>query len=503
MWAGTAALKNIDETLQSIRNDVVRLDSQLTQLTGVLGEGERHRVKLINDIARVRLADIEDGDLQTTLTAADVEAMELLKVRDAEFSALESEITALNTSITSAEAERESLLQSVSGASQKIVDLEASIQAKLAADEKYLACFEAAKAADTVAEEADRKVERAQQDMSKKALPYQKDTLFMYLWNRGFGTTQYEGNLFSRWIDGWVAKLIGYEAARVNYWNLTEIPQRLDEHADRVSAQADEARMALQQLELDALESSGVKTLESDLSDMRTKLDEQDDALEALEAELHQKLQQRGEYVSGDDESMQRCLSRLTAALNHQNLDEIYRYVRATSSPTDDKLVLELQQLDDELDVQREDLGDVRRLHDKKVNKLQELEGVRRNFKNARFDDVRSGFGNSNLINSVLGQFVEGMITGSELWRVFQRNQYYRDVGSLPGFGSGGLGSITDILLDAASDAIIQTGRRQRRRRDSTWHFPSPRRGGGGFRFPSGGRGGMGGRGGFRTGGGF
>ena len=114
--------------------------------------------------------------------------------------------------------------------------------------------------------------------------------------------------------------------------------------------------------------------------------------------------------------------------------------------------------------------------------------------KNSRFDDVRSGFGNEELIVNVIGEFLKGVISGSDLWKVIKRNQRYQDVNSSPEFGSGGLGNLGDILGGGS------IGRRNRRKRKSSWHLPKPRRGGGGFSIPgSSSRGG----GGFKTGGSF
>jgi len=465
MWTGTSALKNIDQSLQTIRNEVVRLDSQLDNLTDKLATNQRHRVKLINDIAEVRLIEIERGDLQANLSAADQQAIEILKQREQALEGLSVKIDELNQKITQAEGQRGSLLDHVNLA------------------------------------EADRKVEQAQIDMAQKAAPYKEDDLFMYLWERGYGTTEYQGGLFSRFVDGWVAGLIKYESSRVNYWNLTEIPRRLNEHADRVGNMADEAHMALQQVELDALEAAGVKQFELELEQFRSSLDSHDDDIELLENKLNEELSNRARFVAGEDDYIRRCLSRLTQAMDDDNLAAVNRYVRETVSPTDDMLVIELQNLDDRLNHVQGDLRDVRNLHERKLNKLKELEQVRRDFKNSRYDDVRSGFGNQDLISSVLGQFLQGVVSGSDLWRVLQRNQRYRDVGSMPDFGSGGLGELGDLL---GSDILLGGGKRRRKRKGSSWHLPSPRRGGGGFRFPraSGSRGRSGG-GGFTTGGGF
>lgn len=495
MWSGSTALKNIDQSLQSIRNETVRLDNMLTRLTESMAKNQRHRVKLINDIAAVRLSEIETGELQSNVTAADEQAVKVLEQRDQALAELNLTIERLDAEIFAAEQQRETQLAVVNQSSQKLVELETKVQNNLKVDAAYLTQLEKTRETESVADEAERKVELAQQDMGLKAQPYKDDELFMYLWRRNFGTTEYDGGLFSRFMDGWVAKLIKYEPARINFWNLTEIPKRLSQHADMVAAVADEQHMALQQFELDALASGGLKSMEQALEQQRKALDAQDDQLEEIEQALNLQLEQRARYVAGEDEYMQRCLSRLTQALDHQDLNAVHNYVRQTNSPTDDKLVIELRTLDDRLDTVHDDLADVRNMHDKKINKLKELEQVRRNFKDSRFDDVRSGFGNQAILATVLGQFLQGEASGPDLWRVIQRNQRYRNVSSVPDFGSGGIGR-RGSLGDLLGGGSVLGGRRKQR--NSSWHLPSPRRGGGGFRFPSGGGGG-----GFKTGGGF
>ena len=495
MWKGSTALKNIDQSLQSLRKEVMRLDSELDQLSSRTTQNERHRMQLINQIAQVRLSEIEQGSLLSRLDAADQEVQGLLDQRRQALDSLDGAIADVNQQIDVAENERESLLIKTNAAEQALVDLEAKVQADLQVDQNYLAQLQLAQEAEAIAEEAALKVARAQANLAEKAAPYKADELFMYLWDRGFGTTEYNGGLLARFLDAWVARLIKYEPARVDYWNLSEIPQRLEGHAKRVADRADDEHKALQKLELDALNVAGQNTLVEQADVIRRELDGHDDALENLEMRLDQHLGERSRFVAGEDPLTQQSLSRLGQALEIQGLQSIHRYVRDTVSPTDDALVLELQGLLQNMQGNKEDLADVRLMHDNKLIRLRELEGIRRKFKNSRFDDVRSGFGNQALIASVLTQFMQGLVNGSDLWRVIQRNQRYRQVASRPDFGSGGLGEIADVL----GEELLRHGRRRRSRHRSSWSWPKSRGGGGGFRFPSGGRSG----GGFKTGGGF
>jgi chromosome segregation ATPase len=498
MWAGTSALKNIDQSLQTLRNDVVRLDAQLNELTNNLASDQRHRAKLINEIAGVRLAEIESGELNTDYTATDQQVSVLLEQRQNVIAELDVEIDNINTRILKFETQRSSLLETVNHTSKKIVSLEGEVQQQLASNESYLAQLKQAQAAESIAEQALQKMQRAKQNMAEKAKPYQADKLFMYLWGRGYGTTAYVGSLFTRFLDAWVARLIEYEPARLNYWNLVEIPKRLQEHAERVGEQADAQHSVLQELESTALEIAGASALEEKLQSLRDGLDSHDDDIELIESELNDHLGQRARFTTGDDDYIKQCLSKISTSLAHQNLNSIHLYVAETSSVSDDRLVVELQTLEDRLDGIHGDLADVRSLHGGRLDKLRDLEKVRRDFKNSRFDDVRSGFDNKAMISSILGQFLQGIASGSDVWRVIKRNQQYRKLASAPEFGSGGLGEIADIL----GDEIMRQGRRQRRsRRGSTWHWPKPRRGGGGFNMPRGG--GRSSGGGFKTGGGF
>ncbi|MFT5136954.1 MAG: hypothetical protein ACI8XV_001991, partial [Arenicella sp.] len=446
MWTGTSALKNIDQTLQTIRNDVVRLDAELSRFTDNLADNQRQRFKIIGDIATVRLVEIERGELQSELSSADNRAAKLLQQRQIALSLLNQEIDTHNQQIVDTEQLRNDQLELVNEASQQIVDTEAKVQDQLKDDVGYLAKLDKARAAESIALEANEKVEDAQSDMAEKAVPYQADSLFMYLWERHYATTKYKAGLFARFMDGFVAKTINYEPARVNFWNLTEIPKRLAEHAASVTQLADDQHMAVQQFEINGLEKAGLRELESKLDGQRQQLDGQDDDLEIYEAQLNDKLEQRAKYVAGEDQYIVQSLTQLTDALDHQDLKSIHSYVLATNSPTDDQLVIELQGVDARIDALTEGLSDVRGLHDKKLGRLKELEYVRRDFKNSRFDDVRSGFANESLLVGVLGQFLQGVVNGSDLWRVIKRNQRYRNVGSTPDFGSGGLEQIGDLL---------------------------------------------------------
>ena len=75
MISGRKTLQSIDNTLTTVRNDAVRLDQQLSRLSGQVAMGQRQRLSLINDIAKVRLNEIESGELNVEFSAADAKSL--------------------------------------------------------------------------------------------------------------------------------------------------------------------------------------------------------------------------------------------------------------------------------------------------------------------------------------------------------------------------------------------------------------------------------------------
>ena len=514
MLTGIQALGHIDESLGSAKNEIHRIDNELAQLTALLTENRQQQSKTLAQIAHIRLSSISDGSLLDRLNSADKEAMQIIEQRQKDFNALEITIESETQLQDQFEQERNTLLLAANNLSEALAKKEAEIQNSLAKDETYLAALQQAEKADAIADEAERKAHDSADFLEEKGKPYQADDVFMYLWKRRYGTTEYKNyNPITRLLDGWVARKIKYSNSRANYWNIQEIPKRLLQHAEAVREESEKAITKVQQLEQRALESGGALQIHTDLEAMHDKINQQDELIALKEDEMNQLRLQRVAFSSGEDPSMQRCLDILTSAMKHQNVMGLRQIVNATRSADDDFMLDDLKRYQSQQEEIQEDINRLRAAHNTKLSRLRELEEVRRNFKQHRYDDTRSGFGNDALIGSILGQFLQGVVSGSEVWRVLQRNQRHRDVGAWPDFGSGHLGhggSLGDILGDLSrprrrsrsgglSDIFGTPAPRRRAKtsRKSSWHWPNSNNGG--FKLPSGRPSG----GGFRTGGGF
>ena len=84
---------------------------------------------------------------------------------------------------------------------------------------------------------AREKLIEATLQQARKAPAFEADVLFTYLWDRAWGTSEYEGRGLVRLVDGWIARLCSYREARTAYWLLNEIPRRLQQRIDQLEQQ--------------------------------------------------------------------------------------------------------------------------------------------------------------------------------------------------------------------------------------------------------------------------
>ena len=500
MLSGIQALGEIDHTLKTVKPEIHRIDAELAQQTQQLTNNKRQQLSTLQAIAKVRLDSIGKGDLLSYLSAADQNALKLLKKREQAINKLEKSILTQQEKQEKLEIQRQSLLENANQIAEQLAANEAEVQSNLTKDKIYQDALKRTQDADSVADEAERKAQASAENLQEKGKPYQADELFMYLWERRYGTADYSNyNPITRLLDGWVAKKIKYHHSRANYWNIQEIPKRLHQHAESVREQADAFIVDLENLEKQALKKNGALKIQQSLGAAHKKVDKCDDSIRTAEEQLNALVQQRSDYLSGEDSFSQQAIQQLQDGLEHQNLTGLSQIVHATQSSKDDALLQDLYRFQETYQALQEDVQNLRLAHNTKLKRLKELEEVRRNFKRHRFDDMRSGFSNEAVIGAILGQFLEGIVNGSELWRVIQRNQQHRDVGAWPDYGSGGLGRKSSGSV--FGDISMPRPRRSRARQNSPWHWPDS--GNGGFQLPRSRSGRPSSKGGFKTGGGF
>lgn len=481
MMSGRQALGSIDQSLNEAREQINAVQVEITEFTERLIAQQKEQAEDYRNLARVRLGELADnsGALRH-LDDTERQVIALLQRRKALQEDLLRDIERSEQQRREIEGRRQQQAARLDAAIAVVDQAEAATQGKLDADEDYRAQRALAEEAERKAMHAADKAARSQAERAEKGAAYKDDPLFAYLWRRSYGQPGYQGRGLLRWLDGKVARLIGYADARANYARLNEIPVRLREHATHLKSLADAEFLKLRQRDEIARAADGIPTLEENVAAEQSALDDIDGEIAEHEQGHQSLLEQRARFAAGDDELMNDAVQFLANEFRRDGLTELRFAAMNTPYPEDDLVVsrmLQREREQQELESSVEGLKDVLKRH---RDRLMELEALRVDFKRKRFDRAGSVFANDSMVPMLLAEFLAGMLDRRMLWKALQEQQRYRPHRSDPGFGSGGFGrgTVWKGGLGDLGDIIGGIGR-------------------GGF------GGGRGGGGGFRSGGGF
>ncbi|MDH3871466.1 MAG: hypothetical protein OEU44_04565, partial [Gammaproteobacteria bacterium] len=257
MLSGLQALQQLNRGLSSVRGDVNRVDGELNRLGEALQANRHAQAQALKELAEIRLDELSRATFKGELEAADQRALALLEKRRQAYAQLEDDIAAATRALDELETRRAAQQATVNERAQAIIDCEHRVQGELEDDAAYQEQLGETRRLDGIAAGAEDKARQAEEDRQEKGWPYEENELFMYLWRRKYGTPEYAAGPLARYLDRWVESLCDYDKYRVNYWTLTEIPRRLQSHAQAARRHAEAALDVLADMETTRAEAAG------------------------------------------------------------------------------------------------------------------------------------------------------------------------------------------------------------------------------------------------------
>lgn len=457
--SGPEALRSLDEALRDIRREEDEIAKRLARSAEMITKIRETESDLCRQLAAVRLDPAMQAEMQGQLSQAEKRARDMLKQHAKALAATEEQLKTLDRTIAERTAERAELAGRAGMLQAELKALADRISVEVARDPEYARKRKAAEELAHVAEESMQKTLLAEADREQKGRPYRDDPLFMYLWERSYGTKNYRANNLVMWLDGLVAGLVGYPQARPNFAMLNEIPLRLREHAERQAEIAAAAREEVIKLEKAAVDAGGGKPVREGLEQAEARLAEIDEDIVKLEDQRDEAARTQRDLAQGSDPAFAGAVAALAEALGREDLRTLLAAARATHTAQDDIIV---KQIDDARSRAAEEESETRE-HRARLKTLaarrRELEDIQYEFKKSGFDNPRSTFREDNLVGDVLNDFLRGGISAASYWEQWRRSQNW----------TGGPGPWRD---DRRSDGDDD------RRSDGPWP------GGGGFSWP-------------------
>jgi chromosome segregation ATPase len=370
------ASEAVEHLLSEVRARIELTSKQVRDASAAVMALRMRQTELFRDLAKLRLDTLAGERTGESLELAERQAVAILRERDEDLAALRREIMQAMAREESLAGERVTRVGRIEALKAEIGALEGRVEAELARDPAYQAQVQGSRETEAVATRAGRKAEQAAKDRAEKGKPYEADPLFMYLWKRGYGTERYRDWPLYRYLDAKVARLCDFDTARAGYAALLAIPERLASHAERLRAQVEEEAGRVDDLEGEALAAAGHTELTEEVASEVRQAKQLAQKLAASEAELKRLQQRHASFVSGADEGYQQALGVLAADVSISDLRALYDEARATPMPEDDRIVAQLEEVDDELEDHKHHLTQNQSLLRAQSEHLNELEAL-------------------------------------------------------------------------------------------------------------------------------
>jgi hypothetical protein len=440
MMSGRQTLDSLDHALQDIRRHIQELNAQIQRTSAELLSLSQAESEQYKAWAQLRIDQLTTGEVIDALDQAGQRVGEVLAARDSALQELQHRLDDMQKRQATLEAERAAQAQRVEEAAEALDAAEAAVQERLAQDTAYQAQLDRTHSADQTAKHAAQKTALAEQDRLEKGQPYETDRLFMYLWQRGYGTSRYRANALIRYLDGKVAKLCSYHGARANYAMLLEIPVRLREHTTQLRQRANTEFAELRTLEQAAASTSNMPRLQETHATAQKRLEALDEEMGHAEQQSQALWQEQAVFAAGEDERFRQAVQVLTTEFQRDSIVSLRHSAQATPSPADDAIVHRLAAIETKKVQIEAALAQHQHVLQGQQQRLRELESIRQEFKRQRFDDVHATFADGALLAMLLNQFMGGLLNGENLWRAVQRQYHPRRLHANPLFGSDGFG---------------------------------------------------------------
>jgi hypothetical protein len=438
MWTGRKALLELDGAVARLHGEEGGLDRAIQSAMQAIEEGRSQRNAALRELARVKLDELAQGRLTSGLDSAERHALDLIRQHRETLVRRGRERDAALKAVTAAEQSQAAVAADVDAALADVEAQRARTDASLAGDPKVADARAKLAEITAVAEESRRKAEQNMAELADKKRPYDADPLFRYLWERGFGTGRYAHSGLTRMLDRMVARFIGFDDIRANYHMLSEIPLRLQEHAEAQGAMVEVYREAVTQLEAQGLNRDGMPKLVARLATARAALSDADKRLDEARQRLAAVDAARDADASGESDGPLASALALMAAQDAQDdVRTLLAEARRTATPADEALVKRIENIDGRIAGAERELTELRRAARDLARRRAEVEQTRDRFRRSGLDHPHTRFPNDGAIADALGGVLSGALKGAILWDILRGGYTTQAPQGRPDFGGG------------------------------------------------------------------
>jgi hypothetical protein len=476
---GTDVFDRLQAELKQARRDLSECQAAASRLDAQMHDFVARRGEVLMQLARQFLPEISRPAVERTFEGIRADLLAILARRDAKERSLEHEAARLDDEARRSNEKLNGVTDLLNEKVAQREQLEARVAEILKTNDEFQQRSKIALQAEEQLHRNEQRVAEIETEAREKLPHYESSRLFRYLYERGFGTPSYAATGWTRSIDAWVAKLIGYIIAKNGYDFLKNTPALV---AAEVAKRRDQFTQLMQQVEAIQRAEADKIGLTRVLSEGEALGKERDGLVKTVE-----ELKKEAEGCKNGLAALQQtqnqfyseALERFRKFLSETKVAVLEQRARQTPEPEDDEIVAELTGLDrqiDEVTPRRSELGARRKAADRRQ---EGLDLVATRYRHSNFDSQRSYFEDGFDFLRALDQYDKGSLDSEGLWQSIRSAQRFRPhrIESAGAAGAQVIFSPTgrvlmDAILNAANQAMTESAYRGAHRRGDVF-FPT------------------------------
>jgi hypothetical protein len=242
-------------------------------------------------------------------------------------------------------------------------------------------------------------------EIAAKLAGYRNDPLYVFLREAGYRTADYRRSGAETVKDDWMAGLCNFDANRRNENILLAMQEALPLRAERSAQALADARAELDALSFAPPPPTIAERIARAVAPLEAALAQADERVRRVRAGL-------AEYAACTDARYRRAQELQAASLNSMPIAELIAQARATPSPEDDKLVLEVVNLQDKLAVSRRDYERALAARQHAEEDAQRAEALEADLRRGGFIDTKEiDFRDGLDLPSLIGRYMNGELS--------------------------------------------------------------------------------------------
>ena len=409
-------LAALDKASQAIRKDEEQIYSAIKTTSQTIARLQQEQSEQYKNLAKIRFDDITRSPVIGEMSELEKRTQKKYTQFKKEADRIEDKKQNLENNLAQAEEEQNTVLQKLEQAQKDRHIQKERTRDRLNRDTVWQNRITAFKAFAKKVEASEQKLKASEQDRDKKSKSYLDDRLFAYLHNLKFGTPDYKGGYLTRWGDGYVARIIGYDEARQNFFMLNEIPLRLKKHVEnmrkKLESLQDEMQAAFQQ----ELEHDGIAPFDQQIQDLTNSQTDCTNTIKSLENSLKETEAEYLDLLDGNhQQGMNAILADLIASLKRTDIHNLMQDALATPTPDDEKIVTAITQQETGIDAAQKQLLKLRTQLNDTTRIKAEINRSREDFQNAGYTYQDTLFDNDREILMIINAILTGTMTSRSL----------------------------------------------------------------------------------------